>query len=185
MADTMEAFRGGSNQLSNLHVCPDSCEIHDQGTTFPSSEHHYQFKKLRHHSLGEEAYLLLTEENSFKAMCKVNDLFPDDKISEDWKEWAVEEMKESNQLKYSSCEHTKCTLMASALTLVEATGDLFWGSGLNVQQTKECLQEYWPGQNQMGTMLMVVHDELQTAEEQECKCKAESPLSSEPKLSKT
>ena len=162
----MEAFRGGNNQLSNLHVCPEECEIHDQGTRFLSSEHHYQFKKLKHHDLAEEAHLLLLEEDSFKVICKAKELLPDNKVSDDWKECAVDKMKNSNQLKYTSCVHVKETLLSSALTLVEATGDLFWGSGLNVQHTKECLQEYWPGQNNMGLVLMIVCDELQTSEEQ-------------------
>ncbi len=82
MADTVEAFRGGNNQLSNLYVCPEGCEIHNQGTRFPSSEHHYQFKKLKYHNLAEEAHLLLLEEDSFKVMCKAKELLPKDKISD-------------------------------------------------------------------------------------------------------
>ena len=52
MMDTVETFRGGKCQLSNLHTCPEGCVIEDKGTTFPSSEHHYQFKKLKHHDKG-------------------------------------------------------------------------------------------------------------------------------------
>ena len=44
MVDEVEAFCGQGNPLSN-HICDHGCEIHDEGTTFPSSEHHFQFKK--------------------------------------------------------------------------------------------------------------------------------------------
>ncbi len=136
MAETVETFHGGKSQLSNLHICPEGCEIHDAGMTFLSSEHHYQFKKLKHHDMGEEAYLLLAEEDSFKAMQRAKELVPDDKVSEQWKEHAYNEMLESNRLKYSACEYVKDKLLSTGLMIVEATGDRFWGSGLNLIQTK-------------------------------------------------
>ncbi len=92
MAETVETFRGGKSHLSNLHICPDGCEIQDAGMTFLSSKHQYQFKKLKHHDLGKEAFLLLTEEDSFKAMKKAESLVPSDKLSDQWKEYVYEEM---------------------------------------------------------------------------------------------
>lgn len=65
--DTIETFRGGKCELSNLHACPHGCEIHDFGTTFPTSEQHYQFRKLRVHNKAAKAYELLLEEDGFKA----------------------------------------------------------------------------------------------------------------------
>ncbi len=103
--DDVEVFRGGGNPLSNLHVCLEGCEIKDQGISFPSSEHHYQFKKLKHHDMGEQAYLLLLEANSFKAMKKAKELIPDDKTSDEWKAMACNEMQTTNQLKYQACEY--------------------------------------------------------------------------------
>ncbi len=44
--------------------------------------------------------------------------------------------------------------------LVEATGDTYWGSGLNLEQTRACLLEYWPGQNKMGVVLHAVRQLL-------------------------
>ncbi len=46
MAEDVEMFCGSSCELSNLYKCPEGCVIEDQGTTFETSEHHYQFKKL-------------------------------------------------------------------------------------------------------------------------------------------
>lgn len=71
--------------------------------SFPPSEHHYQLKKLKH-DLGEEAFLLLTEEDMFKAMHKAKELIPDEKVSEEWKAVAYDEMLATNQLKYATCE---------------------------------------------------------------------------------
>ncbi len=124
MAETVETFRGGKSQLSNLHICPEGCEIQDAGTTFLSSEHHYQFKKLKHHDLGEEAFLLLTEEDLFKAIKKAESLVPSDKLSDQWKECAYE-ILDSNKLKYCACEHIRNKLLSTKLTIAEATGDRF------------------------------------------------------------
>ncbi len=159
----VEAFRGGQHSLSNLHICPHSCNIIDKGMTFISSEHHYQYKKLKHHDLGEEASLLVLEEDAFRVMKKAKELVPKDKPM--------------------MCKHAQEVLLKSAVTIAEATGDTYWGSGLNVQQTKDCLMEYWPGENRTGAVLMAIRDECQGNDS--TKCKADSPLASEPKLSKS
>ncbi len=96
MVDDIEVFRGSGNPLSNLHVCVEGCEIQDQGMSFPSSKHHYQFKKLKHHNLGKEAYLLLTEADSFRAIKRAKELVPDNKVSDEWKEKAYDEMLKTN-----------------------------------------------------------------------------------------
>ena len=131
------------------------------GTKFDTSEHHYQFKKLKFHDKGVEAYDMLLQEDSFKAMKIAKDALPDDEVSDAWTATAKEEMLQSNCMKYASCPHTREKLLGSCLTLVEATGDPFWGIGLNVTQTLECLSDYWPGQNVMGSVLMEVHDKIQ------------------------
>ncbi len=55
MHDSMETFQACKCELSNLHKCPHGCVIEDLGTTFESSEHHHQFKKLKSHDKGIEA----------------------------------------------------------------------------------------------------------------------------------
>ncbi len=37
---SVEMFCGSRCELSNLHQCPEGCEIEDFGTKFPTSEHH-------------------------------------------------------------------------------------------------------------------------------------------------
>ncbi len=57
--------------------------------------------------------------------------------------------------------------------------------GLNPQQTLECLIDYWPRENKMGQILMEIRSEYDEPEKESAKRKADSPLSNEPKLSKT
>ncbi len=181
--DEVEAFRGQGNLLSNLHVCEHGCEINDKGMSFLSSRHHYQYKKLQHHDLGEESIQLVMETDPFRVMKWAKELLPDDKISDDWSRKACDEMLVTNQLKYDSYEHARDFLLDCVQTIVEATSNSFWGSGLNVQQTKECLIDYWPGQNNMGKILMTIYDKLQAELPELSKRKAVSPLSNELKLS--
>ncbi len=187
MRDTVESFHCGACQLSNLHKCPSGCVIEDMGTTFETSEHHYQFKKLKFHNKGAEAYDMLLQEDSFKAMKIAKEVLPDDKVSDAWIATTKEEMLQSNCIKYASCPHVQEKLLGSHLTLAEAIRDPYWGTGLNVTQTLECLSDYWPGQNIMGSVLMEVCDEIQkqqlsvTDEHQDegKKQKAGSPLVSD------
>ncbi len=134
MRDTVETFCSGAYQLSNLHKCPSGCVIEDMGTKFESREHHYQFKKLKFHDKGAEAYnmLLQDQEDSFKAMKIAKDVLPNDEVSDAWTATAKEEMLQSNYMKYASCPHVREKLLGSHLTLAEAMGDPYWGTGLNI-----------------------------------------------------
>ncbi len=38
---------------------------------------------------------------------------------------------------------------------------IYWGTGLNVAKTLECLSDYWPKQNVMGKILMELQSEIQ------------------------
>ena len=159
--DTVETFCSSTCQLSNLYKCLSGCMIEDIGTKFETSEHHYQFKKLKFHNKGAEAYDMLLQEDSFKAMKIAKDVLPDDEVSDAWTAIAKEDMLQSNCMKYASCPHAREKLLGSHLTLAEATGDPYWGTGLNITQTLECLSDYWLGQNVMGSVLMEVYDEIQ------------------------
>ncbi len=160
MVDEIEAFHGSGNPLSNLHTCPNGCEIQEASTIFPSSEYHFQFKKLKHHNLGKQADLLLLESDTFKVIKKVKEILLETEVLDTWKDKAYEEMLETNHLKYTTCEHIREVLLDTAQTIVEATGDPYWGSRLNVQQTKECLVDYWPRENNMGKILISLRDEF-------------------------
>ncbi len=86
--------------------------------------------------------MLLSEEIGFDVMKRVKSLLPDSTLSSEWNDKAYQEMQESCRSKFTSCPYIREKLLNSKLTIVEATGDPFWGSGLNIQQTLDCLPDY-------------------------------------------
>lgn len=181
--DTIDAFCSGKYPLSNLHKCLHGCVAKEGEKIFPSSEHCFQFKKLKVHNKTEEAFELLDEPDPFKVMQKSKEILSEDAVMEDWKYSACDKMRDMIHLKFQTCEHAKQALLDSGLMIVEATGDKFWGSGLTLDQTKQCLLEYWLGENYMGKILMDLQhkytaerETLENALGVEGKQKATSPL---------
>ncbi len=110
-------------------------------------------------------------------------MLPEDQVSDDWKASAVDDMRVANSLKFCACDHAKKVLMEANLMIAEATSDLFWGMGLSLEWTRQCLPEFWPGQNRMGEILMdlrkgLLHEDQLTGEEHG-KWKASSLLTQE------
>ncbi len=87
-------------------------------------------------------------------------------------------MLATNRLKYSSCVHVHEYLLSSKISIAEATGDPFWGTDLGLQQTLNCLLDFWLGANHMGQILTEICSEIQNDHDHsdEKKWKAESPL---------
>ena len=175
LENSIEVFWGGKFHLSNLPKCPEGCIITEGNKVFPSSEHKYQFAKLKAHDKIEEAFDLLEEPDPFKVMQKAKEVVPDSEESPEWKE-ALSEMAEANTQKYHACAHARLILVNSRLTIAEATSDKFWGTGMTLEQTNQCLPEFWPGQNNMGKILMEVCTLFQNEEGESGKQKAQSPL---------
>ena len=183
VSESIDAFRGSKYELSNLHKCPDGCVITEGNKVFLTSEHRYQFSKLKAHDKVEEAFELLEEPDPFKVMQKARTLVPDNETSAEWKASAVSEMTELNLMKFNACSHAREKLLTSKITIAEVTANKFWGTGLTMEQTTQCLLEYWPGQNQMGKILVDLRQKFQQELERDsadtAKHKAESPLMSE------
>ena len=98
-------------------------------------------------------------------MKKAQQVLPESEVSDEWKASAQEEMLETYCLKFTSCPHACESLLETRITLAEATRDPFWGTGLTVQQTHECLPDFWPGKNMMGEVLMEICSKLSLIEE--------------------
>ncbi len=99
----------------------------------------YQYHKLTAHN-KPEANEILAEEDPFKVMQRSKEIMDDEETSSSWH--AEEEMWAVCELKFKQCSHAQDELIHSKLILVEATGDTYWGSGLNLEQTRTCLPEY-------------------------------------------
>ncbi len=180
VSESIDTFRGGKYQLSNLHKCPEGYVITEGAKVFPSSKHKYQFSKLKAHDKMEEAFELLYEPDPFKVMQKLKEILPESEITTEWKASTISEMSEANFLKFKSCSHTREGLLSSKITIAEATADHFWGTGLTLEQTVQCLPEFWPGENHMGCVLTDLWLKFQHENERNyvdtVKQKADSPL---------
>ena len=64
MRASTEAFRGGANPLSNLHICSQDCSWENEGEVFTSVEKDYQYEKLNSHDKQEAADALLQMDNT-------------------------------------------------------------------------------------------------------------------------
>ncbi len=115
---------------------------------------------MHYHGKVEESYIVLKAESGFDAVQIVHEVLPDTETKSDWWDKAVEVMTTSNRLKFNACKHAQEMLLDTNVVLVEATSNVFWGSGLNPEKTMSTLSDYWPGQNYMGKLLVCLHDEL-------------------------
>ena len=68
--------------------------------------------------------------------------------------WETDNMNIMEHLlavKAEQCERfTKCQMETQDSVLAEATPSRFWGTGLSMFVTKNCLESYWPGQTCWG-----------------------------------
>ncbi|XP_062576620.1 uncharacterized protein LOC134238509 isoform X2 [Saccostrea cucullata] len=65
-------------------------------------------------------------------------------------------MKRVLQAKFKQIElfREKVTGFGSNYILVEASDDMFWGSGLNEQETRNTKHNAWPGKNMLGKLIL-------------------------------
>ena len=162
-------------------TCPARVPEEMKGTVevFRGGEHCYQFRKLKAHDKKEEAFELLDEPEPFKVMRRAQEILPEDQVSEEWKATTIDEMRVANTMKFRACAHARDALMKANPMIAEAMNDRFWGTGLGPEWTKQCLPEFWPGQNHMGEVLMDLRKSLSAEAdgvEDGNKQKASSPL---------
>ncbi len=127
--------------------------------------------------MNDESYQVLESDTGFEAMKLAQDVLPDQLTQLEWKLIAVDEMLKMNKLKYEHCLHARATLARTIGVLAEATTNTFWGTGLIPDHTRYTLFNYWPGQNNMGKILVQIHQEMADTESISEKQKAMSPLS--------
>ncbi len=52
IAESIQVFKGGSDPLSNLHVCPEGCKWQTSGTEYDSVEKEFQHNKVQSHGMA-------------------------------------------------------------------------------------------------------------------------------------
>ena len=128
---------------------------------FNTSEHLYQTEHLHFHGKEREAAELQEISSGFKAMEYAHAVLPEEDLSESWHQCRVKVMMAANRIKLKQCEHVRAELVESTGRLVEATSNLWWGSGMPPELTRTTL----PGKNKLGEVLSKLRDEFWTRAE--------------------
>ena len=160
--DSIQVFQGGTNPLSNLHVCPEGCTWMVEGIEYNSVEKEFQHNKLLTHDLNDEAAEILNYENPLEIMFHSHELIHDE--SESWIKMEKMVMDFTCKNKFNNYSHARHVLMRSKADLDEGMMNRKWGSGLNAEQTYECHPDFWPGDNLMGSILRNIRHEMHTTD---------------------
>ena len=147
-------FKGPGCVFSNMYPC----DIVYRGKRFPCSEGAYQWQKAI--DLGQDAIAhdIFLCESGFEAKAEAGRL--DSYAVEEWRKTkGVEAMRCVQESKYEYVAEFRSTLMESYTScLVEATQDTFWGAGLLENDALKCEPGCYPGQNNLGILLMKLRD---------------------------
>ena len=149
------AFSGKKDVLSNFFPC----EIDIYGKHCKSAEHAYQYAKAVHQGQLQAAEEILQAPDAFQAKAQARSL----QYSTDWQSVKVDTMKEILNAKVEQVPDFHDTLLESNDNiLVEATYDRFWGSGLDKVDTVYTKRRFWPGKNQLGSILEDIRKDIST-----------------------
>ena len=137
---------------------PSRIKMH--GIDFPSSEHVYQWRFLKYigqHDLAEEALKAPSPAEAKSEAARVPK-----HPHKDWHLIKKSIMKEILHIKADLCAYFKQSLLNSASScLVGAVqGDLYWSSGLPPYLAATTKAQFYPGRNELGSILESVRFDL-------------------------
>ena len=148
-------IRSPNYVLCNYFLCP--MKIYE--TEFNSSEHAYQWRFLKFLGMDDLANEILDAQSAGDA--KVIASRVPRHLHKDWHTIKTTIMKEILHAKADYCSKFKDELLRSAgKRLVESTRDLFWSSGLSPRDSETTHKSYYPGMNQLGSVLEQVRSDL-------------------------
>ena len=138
------------------------CTVNMGPLTFPSSEHAYQFRACEEHIRADLAELIYKAETPKEAKAIAAEIKSPDMNSK-WNLMKCDVMREVLVAKMNSNdEFRKQLLKTGDSILVEASStDAYWGSGLSYSLTTTTHPDFFPGENQLGKLLMELRDILQ------------------------
>ena len=136
------------------------CRIKMHNMEFPSSEHAYHWRFLMYIDKPELAQEVLDAETAAEAKAVASRV--PRYLRRDWHTIKMSVMKEILHIKADLCPTFKQTLLDSTnCRLVEAVqGDVFWSSGLPPQLAATTKPEFFPGRNELGSILESVRLDL-------------------------
>jgi ribA/ribD-fused uncharacterized protein len=140
--------------LSNFQAC----EITVDDLTVSSVEHAYQYLKAKHMGLHELSEQIIIADTAAAAK-KLGNNIPN---AQSWDLVKKSVMEDLIEQKINKCPSFKEALILSENKyLVEATGDLYWASGLSPGLTAATLPDFFPGENMLGRILMAKRENIQ------------------------
>lgn len=151
--ENVTAFSGKKDELSNFYPC----ELDVFGKQFKSAEQAYQYSKAVHQGQLDIAKEILNCKDAYEAKAQARSL----QYNKEWQEVKVQKMKEILSNKASQVpEFTNKLLDTKDDIIVESTTDRFWGSGLDKMDTVYTKRRFWPGRNNLGSILEEIRQEL-------------------------
>ena len=149
-------FKGYEHPLSNSFPCT----IHAYDTSFKSIEHAYNWRMAMEFGKVDLAQHIKNSRHAGEARHLANDI-TDEANRFSWSQNNIDCMKHLLQQKVEQCEQFReCLLENRGKILAEAGTHKLWSSGFGPYITMNCSQEYWPGQNMLGALLIEVTEEL-------------------------
>ena len=161
--DGVTLYYGGGCCFSNMYGCMFK---DDKGQRFYSSEQYYQFTKAIFFGDKETGQKIRTTINPYRAkkIAKSIKLFDLDK----WKDERYGVMKRAVYLKFSQNKQVMQQLLLTKPIIAESSpSDLYFGTGLSLNNPHAAQNYLWPGSNCMGTILMDLREELSGNSEQQ------------------
>ena len=147
-------FYNRASPLSNFFPAPVTID----GISYKCSEQYYQFRKAE--TLGDEgaAMKILTADDPVTYKRLGDQATRTKESAQRWDAEKLSVMEKVNIEKFSQNGHLRTVLLSTGqMTLAEASPkDTFWGIGIPMSDKRKVKQQQWPGENNLGKILMKV-----------------------------
>ena len=144
-------FKGEDHLFSNFYPIPQG--IWHNNMRHKTVEHAYQTAKALHHGRLDLIPLIQACDSALQVLKLVkSNLYHC--VQHSWHQIKHSIMHKLIQLKIESLPSFKQALLDTTGTIVETTKNLYWASGLSRLETLNTLQTDWPGDNNLGNILM-------------------------------
>lgn len=161
--DSFLFFGGDGSFLSNFYNGKGSFFFFIN-MTFPTAEHAYQYVKARKAGDKKTGLLIKKAQTPKEAKTLSHQITVPFGFADEWNAIRKQVMRDILREKFKNPYLRQLLLDTKGYTLVEATGDKFWGCGLN--QDNPVLGDHtkWPGANWLGIILMELRAEIEIEE---------------------
>ena len=152
------AFFGELNPFSNFHPSPFKLN----SITYNTSEHFIQSEKAKHYGDTNMELAILSCETALEAK-KMGHQITKSKDTTEWKEVAKEICAPGIREKFKQNTNLMLLLLSTNhQTLVEASHDTTWGTGISLRDEKCLVKSEWKNTGILGEILMELRTYYQT-----------------------